>query len=459
MATFLNDTMTEAGGGVNVVLTSHTGETGATWTAHPNNVGSMAIVKNVDRLRCVGSGNAKLYYASGTPINANYAVTCVMIRPGDGPTHTTEFWARLATGADTGYFVGVSEFDTPNLWYLGKHVAGVDTSLDTYAGSNSTATSYTVVFTLNGSALSVTFGGVEQMSATDGAITAAGRVGVGGFSASDSDTTGWHIDSISAADLVAGGEEHFGAASLDLTMSIAVSGKKTAKAAAAVPLTATIVTAGKKDAHGAASVPLTLGITTTAKKLARAAASVPLTLSVSTSAKRSTTGAADLPLTLTVGSAGKKTSKGATTVPLALDVTTAAKKNANAAADLPLTLTITTVGATGGSVTGASSLELTFGAAVSGKRRANAAASLPLTVSVSTAAKKNAHAVSTVPVALMVTTAAKRDAHAAASLALTLTIDSAGEEDVPRSRATAGSARTGWAATTARTRGTAGSGR
>jgi hypothetical protein len=203
VATFLNDTFTEAGGGT-VALTSHTGETGATWAAHPDNAGTTQVIATSDRIWNSTASQNHIFYCSGTSANANYAITAVM-RILSSQVHTNAILGRLQTGSNDYYFVQFNGFAAPDEWNLSKVVTGSETTLDTYVGSNSTATDYTLVFTLDGTSLSCTFDGVEQLSATDSDISAAGRVGVGGYDKPSNTSNGCHTDSISAADIGGGG--------------------------------------------------------------------------------------------------------------------------------------------------------------------------------------------------------------------------------------------------------------
>lgn len=77
MADFVSDTFTDADA---TNLTAHTGETGATWTAHPN--GGAAVITG-NQVKGNAGGN-NLFYASGTPASADYTVALDVINPAAG---------------------------------------------------------------------------------------------------------------------------------------------------------------------------------------------------------------------------------------------------------------------------------------------------------------------------------------------------------------------------------------
>src|SRR3990167_6827625 len=72
---FVSDTFTDTD---TTALQSHTGETGATWTAHPSLVLNSTISGN--RLAPPSSVDTSAYYASGAPSAAEYDVQADFIR-------------------------------------------------------------------------------------------------------------------------------------------------------------------------------------------------------------------------------------------------------------------------------------------------------------------------------------------------------------------------------------------
>lgn len=194
---FLVDTFTDTTG---VLLQSHTGETGGAWTKHPNANVSVDGVIEANRLRTNDPTNFSsedaFYYASGVPATAQYTVEGVF-RPITFTNSEPYIWGRLSTSALTGYSVA---FDAAGI-YLAKKVAGASTSLGTYAFSPSTGVDYTVAEQLLDATKKVFLDGVERISSTDNAVTAAGRAGVQIRNITGA-TTGIHLAGITATDYV-----------------------------------------------------------------------------------------------------------------------------------------------------------------------------------------------------------------------------------------------------------------
>lgn len=201
----------------------------------------------------------------------------------------------------------------------------------------------------------------------------------------------------------AGGTEIFGAASLELTDSIAVAAKKDAKGAAAVPLTAGIVASAVKTAYASASAPLAVNI----------------------------------------AAAATKDAKGATATPLSFNATVAATKTAFGSTVVPIVFQIDTSGSAG-ETTGAASLELTFGVGTAGARTANAAASLPLTFTADTSATVGSYGAATAPFTVNVVTAGKVGRYGVATVPILFTFTTRG--DLPSPVPNMDAILTGWIA-------------
>lgn len=185
----VQDTFTDTSA---TVLSSHTGETGATWTKHASFAGSAAI-SSANRARN-NSANPTLYYASGTPATAEYNVEC------NFHVFTTAYFAglvgRVATGAITFYEV----YHTAGTWYLRKRIAGAITQLQTYVQALNNGQTYTLRLEIKDATKKVFIDGIERMSDTDNSITAAGKAGVwyaGGWS----DSAGFHIDDFTVSNI------------------------------------------------------------------------------------------------------------------------------------------------------------------------------------------------------------------------------------------------------------------
>lgn len=186
---FAADTFTDAD---NTLLSAHTGEIGATWTKHPQSGGGdMKVSSN----RLAGSvvADYAFYTPSGTPAGADYDVQATLRTNGDTAS-VAAVMGRFDTTALTGYRAMYSGFS--GTWVLSKFVAGSQVDLGTYAVAATADTDYDVKLEMRGSAIKVYIDGVERISVTDSAITAAGTAGVEIYS------TGITLDSFVAVDAV-----------------------------------------------------------------------------------------------------------------------------------------------------------------------------------------------------------------------------------------------------------------
>jgi hypothetical protein len=195
MSQFVHDTFTDADG---TLLTSHTGETGATWARYPGYTTDATITSN--RVRGNGAADAEVHYASGVPASADYDVEAVVkvvsLLAGDIPQFMARADHTVSAGSDTFYFVRY--FNDGAEWFLGKAVGGAFTDLGSYSQSYSASDSTTARLELRGSSLSLLIDGTARISVTDAAISAAGRVALAPYH-SDA-ATGYHFDSITAHD-------------------------------------------------------------------------------------------------------------------------------------------------------------------------------------------------------------------------------------------------------------------
>ncbi len=165
---FLEDTFSESGGFGNL-QTQHTGEKGATWvTSLGMTVGAPGRVW----------GNATGYryaYASGLPAGADYSVEaglfCASVV---GSVRSAGPAARVSTSADTSYQL---YWVTNTGFSLVKRVAITETVLGTYALVGTVGQEVKATISAVGTAIKGFVNGVERISATDSAITAAGRAG------------------------------------------------------------------------------------------------------------------------------------------------------------------------------------------------------------------------------------------------------------------------------------------
>jgi hypothetical protein len=196
VATFVNDTFT---GAINTALTAHTGETGATWTKHASSGAGTVILTDVNRARVGTTGGTILYYASGTPAGADYSVAAPVFAASN-TTRAIGVTGRVDTAANTYY--GAFYDGTNTRWELRSVVAGVVTTLGTSAQALTVSSTYTATLQMVGTAITLLVDGSSVVSVTDSSIAAAGSVGVLGSTAS-TNTTGYHLDSLTATDAVA----------------------------------------------------------------------------------------------------------------------------------------------------------------------------------------------------------------------------------------------------------------
>jgi hypothetical protein len=206
---FVSDTFTGADG---TALTSHTGETGATWTRHTSY--AAFTVPNIQGNRLApndGGNNNCVVYPSGSPGTADCQVQ------GD-------FWfsgtkalglslvLRLDVAADTFYWFRHNP--STNNWELIKRVAGANTTLGTFNDTGFT-TGVTRVGKLSavGTAIKCYVDGTQQISVTDSAISSAGKAGV--LAQGDSSAGRIRLDNFTADDLTVPGAGTIGSATVD----------------------------------------------------------------------------------------------------------------------------------------------------------------------------------------------------------------------------------------------------
>lgn len=187
------------------VLSSHTDSLAGTWTSSAGQERT-AVVTNENRLRKETGAGAAQYYTSATPSNANYAVEADVhvksLLTGGTPDSgdAAGILGRMDIGNTNGlgtnylarYHVGYGE------WQLRRHVDGVATALGSYAQTLTPGQTYRLSLEMNGSTIRLLVDGVQRISVTDTAISAAGRGGVRFGQANSTpqptDTSGLHLD-------------------------------------------------------------------------------------------------------------------------------------------------------------------------------------------------------------------------------------------------------------------------
>jgi lysophospholipase L1-like esterase len=209
VATFVNDTFT----GASAELSTHTGETGATWTKHSFG-GTNCSIDGSGSLLGNAGGTQNCYYASGTPSSADYSVTVVLNRVGTAGTDLIAVAGRINTAASTWYMASVSGL----IFQLFKVVTGTPTLLDTTTlvgtPSNGETFRYTLDMSgttiigrlqrisdsawLNAAGNSWEVAQQDMLSVTDAAIAAAGKAGVAWMQG-----LLWKFDAITGVDMSA----------------------------------------------------------------------------------------------------------------------------------------------------------------------------------------------------------------------------------------------------------------
>lgn len=170
VTTYSNDTFTE---GSDTALSSHTAETGGSWTRHPNFAATATVQASTDRV--VGdSGSTAIYYHAATPSNADYDVTATL-RASDLSTGLPGVIGRMNTSASTFYQAYISDSSTLTLAAV---VAGSTVASTTKSFSFSTNTNYTVTLRMRGTRIEVIINSQSIVGFTDSNITATGKAGL-----------------------------------------------------------------------------------------------------------------------------------------------------------------------------------------------------------------------------------------------------------------------------------------
>lgn len=200
MATFLNDTFTDTNG---VALTSHTGETGATWTKNTVYSSSTAAVQT-NRVYPTFSGNS-CWYASGTPASADYEVTAT-VNIVSAINVNAIVCGRMSTSADTMYMLQIQL--SGGTWSLKMYsgVAGAYTQLGgtVTPATPTVGTDHTLKLRMVGTQISAYYDGALVLGPiTDTAVSAAGKAGIQ-FNFVATSSTGFHIADVVATDISLG---------------------------------------------------------------------------------------------------------------------------------------------------------------------------------------------------------------------------------------------------------------
>lgn len=187
MAVFVSDTFTDTD---TTILQSHTGETGATWTEHPNELGNDAtIVSN----QCTHTAaNAVGYYASGVPSSNEYDIEYT-VHSAASSTYGCGGSGRLLTTALTGYLA----FPNATKIIMYKMTAGSFANIGEFTVT--VVAGDAIKLEIRSAAKKIYLNAVEKVSSADDTHTGAGRAGVRFYG------NGGILDNFVATDLSGGG--------------------------------------------------------------------------------------------------------------------------------------------------------------------------------------------------------------------------------------------------------------
>jgi hypothetical protein len=191
--TFMLDTFTDADG---TNITSHTGETGATWTLITGYAPATPSKISSNRLYTTTTNGG--YQASGTPASADYYVEAVISYLSNIAGDSCAICGRIDPAANTQYFARYG--NTAGGWQLFKVVAGTPTQLGSTVAAAFPTGDKTLRLTMQGTTIKLSVDGVDQITVTDSAISGAGLAGVR-MTTVQTSTTGAQVNSIKAVTL------------------------------------------------------------------------------------------------------------------------------------------------------------------------------------------------------------------------------------------------------------------
>jgi parallel beta-helix repeat protein len=181
-AQVVNDSFTGANG---TLLENHVGETGASWTWHPNYGGDLKIQNNR-----IWGPEWTLYFPSGTPSTAEYDVQAdLTVLSNAGATGVV---ARANTSGTDAFYMGRYNAATAS-WELSKCTASC-TVLSSFAQTLAIGSTYALKLEVRNAAKKLYVNGVERASTTDNTITQVGKPGIRTGPGVTTATTGYHLD-------------------------------------------------------------------------------------------------------------------------------------------------------------------------------------------------------------------------------------------------------------------------
>lgn len=176
------------------------------FTKYSGDTGSL-IISNAGRCRPVtNSATVEYLWPTDTPSSADYWVEADYVFLSNTTVQRCGVIGRASDAARTFYMARIYNIaaSTSNV-QLFKAVAGTFTQLGSNYAVSSSGT-YTIRLDMSGSTIRALVNGVERISVTDTSITAAGKIGFyhSGDTQSHSNTTGFHIDNLTASFASAG---------------------------------------------------------------------------------------------------------------------------------------------------------------------------------------------------------------------------------------------------------------
>ena len=170
MTTVFSDAFTDTNG---TLLQSHTPTGGTSWVKHSASGSENATIQSNKLAHPILASSPLLYYANFASATAECEVQVVMTVNANCAGGIT---ARHST-SDTTFYLA-RHLRSTNQWQLFKFVAGTATNIGVYAETIANGSTRTLKLTCTGTAIKVYIDGVERISVTDSAITAAGYCGL-----------------------------------------------------------------------------------------------------------------------------------------------------------------------------------------------------------------------------------------------------------------------------------------
>jgi len=222
------DTFTDTSG---TLLSAHSPDLGTSWTRWVNDT-ITATMTNADALRKSSSSGGVGYYTGVAPVSPDYLVEADVVVKSVRPSDTIGVVGRWRTtqvgGAGTNY---IARYNTDTAaWELVKAVNGTGTLLGSFAQTLTAGTTYRLGLDMNGTTIRLLVDTVQRVAVTDAAVDVAGRAGVrlgkSTDTATQSDTTGLHLDDFNVSPPLADSKgtndgDYFGGVPLGIVGAIA----------------------------------------------------------------------------------------------------------------------------------------------------------------------------------------------------------------------------------------------